>query len=165
MKEIIAGNKSLIRAIIRKITGSYNEDIEQEVYIKTWRNLAKYKEEGKFRQWISTLTANTCRDYFKSKQYRQHNSEICDDEILETQSLSTSPEELIDSKTRQKIILDTVNQLPTKMKKVVILSEFEGWSQEQIATKLGIPVGTVKSRLFNAKKILSEQLSFLIKGE
>ena len=165
MKEIIAGNKSLVRAIIRKITGSYNEDIEQEVYIKTWRNLEKYKEEGKFRQWLGTLTANTCRDYFKSKQYRQNCAVTNDEEILETVSVSASPEELIDQKIRQKIILDTVNQLPAKMKKVVILSEFEGWSQEQIAAKLGIPVGTVKSRLFNAKKMLSEQLSFLIKGE
>lgn len=165
MKEIIAGNRSLIRAIIRKITGSYNEDIEQEVYIKTWRNLEKYKEEGKFRQWLSTLTANTCRDYFKSKQYRQSRVETGDEEVLDIPCVSASPEEMIDSKNRQKIILSAVNHLPAKMKKVVILAEFEGWSQEKIADKLGIPVGTVKSRLFNAKKLLSEQLSFLIKGE
>lgn len=164
MKEIIAGNRSLVRAIIRKITGSYNEDIEQEVYIKTWRNLNKYQEKGKFRQWLGTLTANTCRDYFKSKQYRQSRAET-DDEGLENVTLSISPEELIDRKTRQKIILDAVNHLPSKMKKVIILAEFEGWSHEQIATKLGIPCGTVKSRLFNAKKILSKQLSCLLKGE
>ena len=165
MKEIIAGNKSLVRAIIRKITGSYNEDLEQEVYIKTWRNLDKYKEEGKFRQWLGTLTANVCRDYFKSKRYIQSRVETSDEEILETPCVSSSPEEIIDSKNRQKIILNAVNHLPAKMKKVVVLAEFEGWSQEQIATKLGIPVGTVKSRLFNANKLLSEQLSFLIKGE
>ena len=50
MKKIIAENRSRIRAIIKKLTGSYNEDIEQEVYIKTWRNLENYKENGKFKQ-------------------------------------------------------------------------------------------------------------------
>ena len=39
MKDIIEQNRGLIKAIIKKLTGSYNEDIEQEVYIKTWRNM------------------------------------------------------------------------------------------------------------------------------
>ena len=48
MKEFISENRGLVRAIIRKLTGSYNEDIEQEVYIKTWRSLGSYQEEGRF---------------------------------------------------------------------------------------------------------------------
>ena len=51
-----------------------------------------------------------------------------------------------------------------KMRKVIILFEFEGLSQEQIARKTGVPVGTVKSRLFHARQILSQKLSYL-KGE
>ena len=70
MKDIIEQNRGLIKAIIKKLTGSYNEDIEQEVYIKTWRNMDHYKEQGKFSQWIGALTANVCRDYFKSRQYK-----------------------------------------------------------------------------------------------
>lgn len=58
MKDIIEQNRGLIKAIIKKLTGSYNEDIEQEVYIKTWRNMGHYKEQGKFSQWIGALTAN-----------------------------------------------------------------------------------------------------------
>lgn len=57
MKDIIEQNRGLIKAIIKKLTGSYNEDIEQEVYIKTWRNMNHYKEQGKFSQWIGALTA------------------------------------------------------------------------------------------------------------
>ena len=49
MKHIIEQNKKYIKAVIRKLTGSNNEDIEQEVYIKTWQNLPKYKEQGKFQ--------------------------------------------------------------------------------------------------------------------
>lgn len=161
MKDIITENKGLVRAIIRKFTGSYNEDIEQEVFIKTWRNLDHYKEEGKFKQWISVLTANVCRDYFKSRLYNQRTGEICGDEIMEIPQDAPSQEDNLDSKMRQKIILKAVDELPSKMKKVIILFEFEGMSYEQIAKKTGLPVGTIKSRLFNAKKILGEKLSHL----
>ena len=48
MKQLIEQNKKYVKAVIRKLTGGVNEDLEQEVYIKAWQNLPKYKEEGKF---------------------------------------------------------------------------------------------------------------------
>lgn len=164
MKDIITENKSRIKAIIKKLTGSYNEDIEQEVYIKTWKNLDNYKEEGKFSQWIGALTANVCRDYFKSKQYKIGARQINSDEVLDKVRVGGRQEEIVDAKARQKIILKAVDELPRKMRQVVIWFEFEELSYEQIAKKTGLPVGTIKSRLFNARKILSEKLQIL-KGE
>ena len=162
MKQIITENRNRIRSIIRKLTGSYNEDIEQEVYIKTWQNLDSYKEEGKFKQWISTITANLCRDYFKSKEYRHSNLSIDDEDTIENIiSSDKGQEEIIDAKKRQKIILKAVDSLPAKLRKIVILFEFEELSYEQIAHKTGLPQGTVKSRLFNARKLLSEKLKHL----
>jgi len=162
MKQIIAENRNRIRSIIRKLTGSYNEDIEQEVYIKTWQNLDTYKEEGKFKQWISTITANLCRDYFKSKEYHYSNLSVADENTIENIiSSNKGQEEIIDAQKRQKIILKAVDSLPAKLRKIVILFEFEELSYEQIAHKTGLPQGTVKSRLFNARKILSEKLKYL----
>lgn len=164
MKQIINDNKNRIKAIIKKLTGSYNEDIEQEVYIRVWRNFAKYREEGKFTQWISALTANLCRDYFRSKQYKTTAGQLNDEEVLDNVSGRENQEETLDAKERQKIILNAVNNLPRKLKQVIVLFEFEDMNYEQIARKIGVPEGTVKSRLFNARKILSEELKFL-KGE
>lgn len=165
MKQIILENRNRVKAIIRKLTGSNNEDLEQEVYIKTWQNLDKYQEQGKFAQWISTLTANVCRDYFKSKQYRQSATQSGDDEVLESCCAdAVSQEEAVDAKKRQKLILKAVDSLPKKLRQTVVWFEFEELSYEQIAKKTGEPVGTIKSRLFNARKILSEKLQFL-KGE
>ena len=164
MKKIIAENRSRIRAIIKKLTGSYNEDIEQEVYIKTWRNLDNYKENGKFKQWISALTANVCRDYFRSRPYKIGEAQVNDEEILEAAAVCGKQEERLDARQRQKAILKAVDNLPRKMRQVVVLFEFEELSYEQISKKTGLPVGTIKSRLFNARKILSEELKFL-KGE
>lgn len=164
MKEIIEQHKGLVKSVIKKLTGSYNDDIEQEVYIKTWKNIEKYREQGKLRQWIAALTANTCFDYFKSKQYKMEARQVSGDEIMETFRVGGHQEEILDAKTRQKEILKAVDSLPRKMRQVVIWFEFEEMSCDQIAAKTGIPVGTVKSRLFNARKILSEKLQHL-KGE
>ena len=71
------------------------------------------------------------------------------------------PENIINEKQRQKIILEAVDSLSKEHKKVVILFEFEGYTLEEIALKLKVPLGTVKSRLFNARKILKEKLYFL----
>ncbi len=161
MKEIIEQNKSLVKAIIKKLTGSYNEDIEQEVYIKTWKNMDNYKEQGKFSQWIGALTANVCRDYFKSRQYKIEASQVNGDEILDNVRVGGRQEEILDAKSRQKQILKAVDSLPRKMRQVVIWYEFEEMTYEQIAKKTGLPEGTIKSRLFNARKILSEKLQHL----
>ena len=162
MRNIIKENKGLIKAIIKKITGSYNEDIEQEVYIKTWKNINNYKETGKLRSWIATITANVCKDYFKSSSYKQNLREVRDENVLENKAVSASQERIIDAKKRQKIILKAVDDLPYKMRKVLVLFEFEDFSIAEIAKKLGEPEGTIKSRLYTARKTLAEKLKFLM---
>lgn len=162
MRNIIKENKGLIKAIIKKITGSYNEDIEQEVYIKTWKNINNYKETGKLRSWIATITANVCKDYFKSSSYKQNLREVRNENVLENKAVSASQERIIEAKKRQKIILKAVDDLPYKMRKVLVLFEFEDFSIAEIAKKLGEPEGTIKSRLYTARKTLAEKLKFLL---
>ena len=163
MKEIIEQNKGVVKAVIRKITGAYNEDLEQEVYIKTWRNLQNYEEKGKISAWIAQIAANVCKDYFKSKAYKREKLEIAAEEVLQNKAIQPVQEKIIDAKARQKIILKAVDALPAKMRKVIVLFEFEDYTIEQIAAKLREPEGTIKSRLHNGRKILAEKLKFLQK--
>ena len=165
MKNIINKHSYKIRQIIKNFTGEYNEDIEQEVYIKTYKNLEKYSEQNKFSQWICTIAANLCRDYLRSSKFKIQNQSTSDDEILNNISYKKTPEITYSQKERQKIILKEINALPKKMKEAIILYEFEDYSYEKIAQKLKIPEGTVKSRINNARKILKEKLSFLMKEE
>ncbi len=165
MKDIINNNKYKIKQIIKNFTGDYNEDIEQEVYIKTYKNLEKYEERNKFSQWICTITANLCRDYLKSAKFKLQCNTDHDDELLNNIKYAKTPEKEYSLKEQQKITLKAINNLPKKLKETIILYEFEDYSYEQISTKLKIPEGTVKSRLNNARKILKEELSFLIGDE
>jgi len=162
LKNIINKNSYKIKQIIKNFTGEYNEDLEQEIYIKTYKNLAKYSEQNKFSAWICTIAANICRDYLRSSKFKNQNQTTSDEEILNNISIKKTPEHQYSSKERQKIILKEINALPKKMKEVVILYEFEDYSYEKIAQKLKIPQGTVKSRINNARKILKENLSFLM---
>ena len=165
LKDIINKNSYKIKQIIKNFTGEYNEDLEQEVYIKTYKSLDKYKEQNKFSQWICTIAANLCRDYLRSSKFKNSQNTTSEEEIINNISQKTTPEHQYCLKERQKIVLKAINELPKKLKEAIVLYEFEDYSYEKIAHKLKIPQGTVKSRINNARKILKERLSFLMEEE
>ncbi len=165
MKEIINKNCYKIKQIIKNYTGEYNEDLEQEVYIRTYKNLNKYIEQNKFTQWICTIAANLCRDYLRSSYFKNKQITDLNEDAINNLSYKSTPETQYSTKERQKIILKAVNSLPKKMKEIVVLYEFEDYSYEKISSKLNIPIGTVKSRMNSARKILAEKLEFLIKDK
>ena len=162
MKKFISENKKIIKTIIRNITGQENEDIEQEVYIKVWRSETNNKKITRLSQWVGKVTSNTCKDYLKSKQYKTEQLKIEDETAVNEIKDTKTPEKILDSKQRQKMILKAIDRLPKKQKEVIILYEFEQKSYEEISKIIGKPVGTVKSRLFCAREILKDELSELI---
>lgn len=159
--ELIKQNKQNVRNIIKKITNEQNEDIEQEVYIKVWQNQSKYEEKGKLKGWIGTIAKNLAKDYLKSSYVK--NTTIAEEEKLnEIKDKKQTPELTLIQNERQKLIINAINALKPKFKEVVMLYEIEQLSYEQIARKIKTPVGTVKSRLYNAKKELAQSLMDLI---
>lgn len=163
MKSIIDQYRNNIRKIISSMTGSQNEDIEQEVYIRTWKNIDKYKEKGKFKSWVNTITANLCRDYMKSSYFRHSQNTVTEeDDLIQIKDEKESIEDTFIRKQRQKRIIDAVDALKPKFREVVIMYEMQDMSYEEISERLKVPVGTVRSRLFNARKELSITLQDLI---
>ena len=104
------------------MTGSSNEDIEQEVYIRTWKNIDKYKEEGKFKSWINTITANLCRDYLRSS-YFKHSQNIVteEDDLIQIRDEKQDIESEFIAKQRQKRIINAIDNLKPKFKEVIIM--------------------------------------------
>ena len=162
MKQIIEQNKYKIQSIIKRFVGTPNEDLEQEIFLRIWRRLDTYKEQNKFSQWISTIASNVCKDFLKSKDYKTSSNQVSDDDTISNVKSSDYPEKILDTKLRQKLILKAVDNLPKNLRQVVVLYEFEGNSYEQIAKKLKVPEGTIKSRLYKARKVLMEQLQELL---
>lgn len=162
MKQVIEENKTLVRSLIRKMLGFGSEDLEQEVYLKTWRSLSLKPDLKNMKGWITVITQNTCRDYKKNVQEKMRSQECKDDEVLSVvQDNRANAEELLIAKRRKQLILKAVDSLPRKMRQVVYLHDFEQMKYADVAEKLRISEGTVKSRLFYAHEMLREKLSCL----
>ena len=162
-KELVKNNQNTVRNIIRLITKETNEDLEQEVFVKVWKNADKYKEQGTFKSWINTIAKNVSKDYLKSAYKKNIETSVSDDDILNSiKDKKTTPELKLISNDRQKRITGAINSLKPKFKEVIMLCEIYGYTYEDAAFKLKCPVGTIKSRLYNAKKELAQNLQDLL---
>jgi len=161
--EIIKTNKQNIKNIIRMITKQDNEDIEQEVYIKLWKNSDKYEERGSLKSWVNTVAKNASKDYLKSAVVKNEQNCTADEDVLvNIRDRKRSPEDAIITTERQKRIIDAVENLKPKFREVVMMCEIYGYTYEEASSKLNCPIGTIKSRIFNAKKELATVLCDLI---
>ena len=163
-KELIKKNQNNVKGIIKLITKEANEDLEQEVYIKAWKNSDKYIEQGNFKSWINTIAKNVSKDYLKSVYKKNLNNSTSDEAGLNTiKDKKETPELKLIKNERQTQIINAINSLKPKFKEVIMLCEIQGYSYEDCARRLKCPLGTVKSRIYNAKKELAEKLEHLIK--
>lgn len=161
--ELINSNKQNVKNIIRLITKQDNEDLEQEVYMKAWKNSDKYEERGNFKSWISSIAKNVAKDYLKSVYFKNYTNTTSDEYELECiKDKRLTPDSSVMITERQKRIIDAIETLKPKLKETIMLCEIEGYSYEEASQKLKCPIGTIKSRIFNAKKELAEKLADLL---
>ena len=152
-----------IKNIIKLITKSENEDLEQEVYIKLWKNSEKYQERGSFKSWVGTIAKNTSKDYLKSAVVRYEQDSTSDDFVLTSiKDKKTTPEANVIASERQQRIIKAIDSLKPKLRETIMLCEIYGYTYEEAASRLKCPIGTVKSRIYNAKKELAEVLKDLL---
>ena len=163
LREIIENNKQNVKNIIRMISGENNEDLEQEVYMKVWKNQNKYEERGNIKSWITTIAKNVTKDYLKSAVKNRETLTSEDDTTFETiKDKKESPELRLIINDRQERITKAINNLKPKFREVILYSEIYGYTYEDCAKKFKCPVGTIKSRIYNAKKQLAEELEDLL---
>ena len=163
LKNIIEANKENVKNIIRMISGETNEDLEQEVFIKVWKNSEKYEERGNIKSWLSTITKNITKDHLKSAVIRREQLIAENDTTFDLiRDKKETPELRLITNERQKRITQAINHLKPKFKEVILYCEVYGHTYEEAATKYKCPLGTIKSRLYNAKKQLAEELEDLL---
>ena len=161
--DLIKSNKQNVKNIIKLITKQENEDLEQEVYIKAWKNADKYEERGSFKSWIITVAKNVSKDYLKSAGFKNSLNTTSDEYTLEcVKDNKKSVEAQVIGAERQKRIIDAIEDLKPKFREVIMLCEIEGYTYEEASKKLKCPLGTIKSRIYNAKKELAIKLEDLL---
>ncbi|HSA06728.1 MAG TPA: sigma-70 family RNA polymerase sigma factor [Candidatus Gastranaerophilales bacterium] len=153
-----------IKNTIMLFTGTKNfQDIQQEVFIKIWKNLPKYQNNGKIHSWIKKITINTCKDHLKSKQFSQYTKTDFEEEnLINIKDKKITPDELILLNERRKKIINAIETLKPKLREAITFYDIEEMTYEEISVKLKCPIGTVKSRLFAARKELQNKLIDLL---
>ncbi len=120
------------------------EDLLQEVLAAAYRNRNTVSSEASFKPWILGIARNKCNDYFRAKAKRM---EIPLESLDET-ALTVG----LHGVTAKTVVSETLEALGDTDRQILYLSYFKDLPQAEIAARLGIPVGTVKSRLFHAKQ-------------
>lgn len=166
IEKIIDIYNSRVQSVIKRFFSSDEDvqDLKQEVFIKTWKNIDAYQGKSDFWFWLNKITVNVCRDHLRSKKAKTSlNMSADEEELVQTiPDKKRGPELTVISTERHKLILDSINKLNPKLKEVLILHDIEELTYEEISKKIKCPVGTVKSRLFNARKNLKEELVCII---
>lgn len=121
------------------------EDLVHEVFIEVWNRAEKFDaERGSAQTWISVITRSRCIDRTRLVRWRKRKTaEPVSDHAFAAEESHTRPHRRADDyKIRQRI-----DELPDEQREIVILSYFGGLSSSEIAERLDIPMGTVKSRM------------------
>tara|TARA_B100002052_G_scaffold197147_1_gene179841 strand:- start:305 stop:886 length:582 start_codon:yes stop_codon:yes gene_type:complete len=141
-----------------------SEDIVQDTMVKLYQKKHYYKEIAKFSTWIYTIAKNLAYTEFRKKKQRKttilsHISK--DDKPYDIPSDQPGTHQEIESEITNKIIRSAIDKLTDKFKTVILLRDIQELSYEDISSIVGVPVGTIKSRINRARLQLQIELKHL----
>ena len=135
------------------------EDVAQEAFVKAYRSFRQLRDRDRFRAWLVRMT-------WRLAIYRQRNDRRRasreQEHVKPSILLTEATAEAVDARERAGHLWAAIDALPEKLRVVVVLSNIEEHDTGEVARLLGLPPGTVKSRLFLARQRLKEQLQWML---
>ncbi len=149
-----------------RLVGSYHaEDIAQEVFSKANKNLKNLKESTKLSSWLYRIATNTAIDKIRTSSFKYSgNTELCEkdkriqDKNIWTDEKRSLTDQVLIKEEMSECVQEFIDRLPSKYKTVLILREYEGRKNKEIAQILDISIDTVKIRFHRAKAMLKKEL-------
>ena len=137
-------------------------DISQEAFVKIYRNLEQYNPQYKFSSWLLKSVNNLCVDFFRTRRDTTTSLDAIMDSGAEgfvtgRNSVPSSADEVENAESRRELrslLKDAIAQLPLDYKSVVVLRHLQNLSYKEISSILNLPMGTIKARIFRARKML-----------
>jgi len=154
--ELVRTHSQGVLNVIYRMCGNMQiaEDAAQETFIQAWLRLSSYRPQSSLRNWLYRIAVNTAIDMLR-KEKRILPGAVDDLNLTDS---DPGPEAMAASSEQTELVQNAVLTLPDASRAVLVLREFEGFSYQEIAESLEIPVGTVMSRLNYARKLLKEKL-------
>lgn len=161
-EELVRRYQRPISAYVYRMVGDYEAalDLTQEIFIKVYGSLARYRSEFKFSTWIYKIAHNSAVDHQRRNAGRERSlsSGIEGDQYdLPIESGSLSPEQESERKERRLEIESVVRSLPNTYRELIVLRHSQDLTYEEIVEVTGLPLGTVKNRLFRAREMMRQQ--------
>ena len=161
-QKLILKHKEKVRNLIYLTLGNtdYIDDIMQDVFIKVYNSLGSFRFESKFSTWLYKITVNKCKDHLKKKYVRKVIVPLDEQINLRSHDGRHNAEPDL-----AHLLKTAIDKLPPKLREPLILRDVEELSYQEIADKMGLQLGAVKSRIFRARATLRAMLEPYVKGE
>jgi RNA polymerase sigma-70 factor (ECF subfamily) len=142
------------------------EDVTQEAFAKAYRSFGQLRDRDRFRAWIVRITWRMALDRQRSIRRRLAREVLSPDGLAVEEDLQRRPQtssavDTVAARERADELWAAIEALPEKLRLVVVLAGIEGHDMKEVGALLDVPEGTVKSRLFLARKQLKERLSWM----
>src|SRR6266567_7226735 len=162
-EELVRRYQRPIAAYIYRMVSDYDAalDLTQEVFIKVYNSLIRYRSEFKFSTWIYRIAHNAAIDHLRRHAVREQSlvtGPESERREISIESRRLTPEQESERKERRSEIEAVVQLLPTAYRELIVLRHSQDLSYDEIAEVTGLPLGTVKNRLFRAREAMRDQL-------
>ncbi len=131
------------------------EDLVQETYTKALRGFSSFQEGTNFRAWMYRILRNS---FLSSRTGLKITVPLAEEDDEYVAANDSTPESLLIAQTTRETVQQALEQLPVHFREILLLCEAEEMSYQEIAETLNVPIGTVMSRLFRARKALRKIL-------
>ena len=143
------------------------QDIAQEVFMRAYRALGNFRGDAQFSTWLHRIAVNTAKNHLVAQNRRPPTDDI---DVMDAEQFDPSfrlrdtdtPEHELLRQEVERTVMDAVNRLPGELRDAITLREVEGLSYDEIAERMGCPIGTVRSRIFRAREAIDAQLKPLL---
>lgn len=162
-EELVRRYQRPIAAYVYRMVGDYDAalDLTQEVFIKVYNSLARYRSEYKFSTWIYKIAHNAAIDHLRRYAVREQaltNGFDIERREVSLESRRLTPEQESERNERRSEIELVVQMLPAAYRELIVLRHSQDLSYDEIAEVTGLPLGTVKNRLFRAREAMRDHL-------
>ncbi|PBS14075.1 RNA polymerase sigma factor RpoE [Lysobacteraceae bacterium NML93-0792] len=161
-----------IAALIGRYVADWSEvqDVAQETFIRAYRAIGNFRGDAQFYTWLHRIAVNTAKNHLVAHNRRPPTDDIDIDDAEQFDSGirlrdSDTPERELMRQQLEQTVVRAVEALPEELRVAINLREVDGLSYEEIAERMGCPIGTVRSRIFRARDAIDRELRPLMDNE
>jgi RNA polymerase sigma-70 factor (ECF subfamily) len=161
---IVKQNWRKVFNVAYKFVGKHDEaeDLTQDIFLKIFKALATFDRRANFQTWIISISRNLCIDHYRSvRKERQTIARDVDARDLQPASSDRGPHAVAEHQDLRAMLRQALETLPSTLRTAVVLRDLQELSYQEIAERLGLPEGTVKSRINRGRIELAHQLKRL----